>query len=202
MLRTPRFLELAQLGLELRIELASLEREQREAPPAHARDRLAQLAHPPPLEREARRLDERLLAGAEHVQPQAAIALQVPVRGAPEDNAPAALVRGFEKRAEQLALPPRWRHGIARDDRGLTDHLVGEHALGGEVEGLVGAQHEGTQRVLAEALDDRASDLMLLGVVAAAARGWTQQPARGQRARRRGGEHGQLDQHAQPGTLV
>ena len=51
------------------------------------------------------------------------------------------------------------RHRIARDDRGLADHPVGEHPAGGELERLVGPQDERRQRVLAVSLDDRPGEL-------------------------------------------
>src|SRR5439155_10452350 len=131
-------------------------------------DRLPHLPDRPPLERERRRLDDRLVAVVERVKAVAAVDLEAALAGAEDRDAPVALVRECDEAGDEAVESVARTDRVAGDDGDAADDLVREEggAVGGEEVRLVGPEHEGRERIRAPRRDEVVREPPLLRLVA------------------------------------
>ena len=101
--------------------------------------RLPHLADRAALERERRRVDQRLVAVVERLQAAGPVELEPPLRGAEDRHPPVTLVCMVDEAADERVEGTRTPDRIAGDDRDAADHAVREKrvAVLGEKERLV-----------------------------------------------------------------
>ena len=123
-----------------------------------ARDRLAHLADRPALEREARRMHDRLVADVDRAQADRVPVGEVLARDAEHRHAPGVRVAVPREVGQQRRGGRGVADRIARHERHAADGAVGEEgrALLVEEVRLVAAQREVGERVAAVALDQPA----------------------------------------------
>src|SRR5207253_8685775 len=111
----PGVRDLRQLMAQLRVDLAR---------PQHAGlvggllepvDGLTHLPDRAPLERERRRVDDRLVAVVEHVESVLAVDLEATLRGAEDCDPPIPLVRVLDEARHEWAVRLRWTDRVAGD---------------------------------------------------------------------------------------
>ena len=141
--RAPVPLELVNLELECGVDRSALADRDLPSPALDAVHRLAQLADLAALERELERIHERLLAGADRVEPEVGVGGQMALRRAPHHHLPPARAREIEEARQHRGRLIAGRHRVRGDDRGAADHPVGEHAPAANWSALSGRRMNG-----------------------------------------------------------
>src|SRR5262249_22765898 len=110
---------------------------------------LPHLANRSALQREAGRLDHRLVSVVERLQAVAAVEVEAPLRDAEDRDAPVAAASMPDEARDEVVERALSADRIARDDRDAVHDAIGEEralVLVEEVR-LVGPEHERRERV-------------------------------------------------------
>ena len=165
-----------ELGPQPGLDLAGVEHLGRVTGRLEPVHRLAHLADRPALEREGRDVDHRLVAVVDGEEPVAAVEVEQTLGRAEDRDPPVARAGEGDEAADERVQLARRADRIARHDRDAADDPVRDErplVLAEEVR-LVGAQHEGGERICSPGLDERAGELALLRLLP------VQVPPRGQ----------------------